>query len=242
MTSWRRRTSRHNGSLHRFIDRRFKAQEQQLAAALKLTGEDAERAGALVVGRFEDEALDVLHADAQAGPPLNDFSYAAAPDGAKCPFRGHMRKTNSRGVSDAKNGPVGPRGERTHIMARRGITYGQRKPRPPGADFPEDDRPQRDVGLLFMAYMADITERFEFTQAAWAGNPGFVAPHAGIDPVIGQRSNQPGTAELHWRDGQPGQDERSGYEAQYDSKTRVTLKGGEYSFAPSIGFLYEARS
>lgn len=209
----------------------FKEEEDRLAVALNLTGEDAERAGALAVGRFEDGTPVVLHCDAQAGHPTNDFNYDADPDGLKCPFRAHIRKTNPRGESDRKLGPVGPRSERTRIMARRGITYGQRKPRPAGADFPENDRPEKQVGLLFMAYMADIAEQFEFTQAAWAGNTDFVAAATGIDPIIGQRANTPNSPHVDWHD------HCSGHDGQLDFKTHVRLLGGEYFFAPSLSFL-----
>ena len=198
----------------------FKQAEDELAATLKLT-----------VGRFEDGTPVVTSSDPVAGNPVNDFNYDGDPDGRRCPFRAHIRKTNPRGESDAKNGPVGPRGERTRIMARRGITYGQRKPRPAGADFPENDRPETQVGLLFMAYMSNIAEQFEFTQAAWAGNADFVAPGVGIDPVIGQRLNAPGTSQVKWHD------EKSGHDGVYDFKTHIRLLGGDYFFAPSLSFL-----
>ena len=95
---------------------------------------------------------------------------------------------------------------------------------------PQDDLPEHNVGLLFMAYMANIQEQFEFTQAAWAGNGDFVRGNTGIDAVIGQRDNRAGTTDLKWHD------ERSGGEADFDFETAVTLQGGEYFFAPSIGF------
>ena len=120
-------------------------------------------------------------------------------------------------------------------MARRGITYGERRGTP-GDGFPEDDRPSGDVGLLFMAYMADITEQFEFTQAGWVNNADFVKPATGVDPVLSQRANRPGTpGDTKWTDG------RTGNTASYDFRTAVKLLGGEYFFAPSIGFLYDAR-
>lgn len=220
--------------------KKFKAQEDQLAEALKLPDADKERAGAMVVGRFEDGTPVVLHPDAQAGMPPNDFNYDGDAAGLLCPFRGHIRKTNPRSKTDP-GGPPGLKPERSRLMARRGITYGQRKPRPAGTDFPEDDLPEKDVGLLFMAYMADITEQFEFTQAAWAGNPDFQKPNTGIDAVIGQRGNRPGTADTKWQDGPGGPNGRTGHTADFDFKTSITLQGGEYFFAPSISFLHTAR-
>lgn len=209
----------------------FDAAEDELADALGLSGEDAERAGALVVGRFEDSTPVVTNCDAAAGKPGNDFNYDADPDGRQCPHRAHIRKTNPRGESDRLLGEVGGRSERTRIMARRGITYGQRAPRPAGADFPKTDRPTGQVGLLFMAYMSNVAEQFEFTQAGWAGNPGFAGHDTGIDGVIGQRSNAPGTPQTRWGDG------CSGKSADFDFTTHIRLLGGDYFFAPSLGFL-----
>lgn len=203
--------------------RRFKNQEDALAALLP--GSIPDRAGALIVGRFEDGTPAVLMKAPQAGDPLNDFNYVGDDDPAKsrCPFKAHIRKTNPRSVPEDAL-------ERSRIMARRGITYGQRMDREPGADFPEDDRPSKDVGLLFMAYMANIKEQFEFTQAAWVNNAEFQLPVTGIDAVIGQQPN-PSPAHNVWHD------EMTGIDATFDFKTCVSLKGGGYFFAPSISFL-----
>ena len=221
--------------------KRFKEQEDRLAALLELPQGDKERAGAMVVGRFEDGTPVVLHASAVAGKPLNDFDYGGDPAAVLCPFRGHIRKTNPRSKTDP-GGPPGLKPERSRLMARRGITYGRRQPRPPGRDFPEDDLPERDVGLLFMAYMADIAEQFEFTQAAWAGNPDFQQANAGIDAVIGQQANRPGTMDTHWQDGAGNGDGRSGHTAEFDFQTSISLQGGDYFFAPSVSFLRAAKA
>ena len=116
-------------------------------------------------------------------------------------------------------------------MARRGNTYGARRPNGEDGGFADDDRPSAGVGLLFMAYMADISEQFEFTQAAWAGNNNFKEPGTGIDAVIGQRDNVPHSTETNWHD------EVAQTDADLDFKTSIRLRGGEYFFAPSIGAL-----
>ncbi len=205
---------------------KFKLQEEELAAALGLTGDNEERAGALVVGRFENGTPVIVSGSEIAAAPPNDFNYSGVdednPDKTHCPFKSHIRKTNPRGQDE---------GERSRIMARRGITYGERAYRPEGADFRETDRPTGGVGLLFMAYMSDISEQFEFTQAAWAGNVNFENDETGIDGVIGQRDNRPGTRDVKWKDAY------AGLEADFDFKTSVRLMGGEYFFAPSISFL-----
>ena len=126
-------------------------------------------------------------------------------------------------------------------MARRGITYGP--PRPHNADGSEFDdaghEPEKDVGLLFMAYMASVEEQFEFTQQSWANNPGFVGninparphPPTGIDPIIGQSATAADfqhTYQDGWTSGAP----KTLSFAQF-----VTLQGGEYFFAPSLSFM-----
>lgn len=211
----------------------FKDGEAALGAKLGLTtvNDQDERAGAMIVGRFENGTPRVLECDAVDAAPPNDFNYDKDATGLQCPLRAHIRKTNPRGESDRKHGPVGPRGERTRIMARRGITYGQRAPRGPDGDFAKTDRPEGQVGLLFMAYMSNVAEQFEFTQVAWAGNTTFVERGTGADIVIGQRGNTPGTSETHWLETCSG---RSG---DHDVKVHVKLKGGDYFFAPSISFL-----
>lgn len=203
----------------------FKKQEDELATALKLAGDDRERAGALVVGRFEDGTPVVLHGEEQAGVPTNDFNYDGYGDDdpmtAKCPFKAHIRKTNPRTAGDA--------GERSRIMARRGITYGKRNRDSIDEDFSEHDQPTGKVGLLFMAYMSNISEQFEFTQSAWANNVDFKNQNTAVDPVIGQQPNGPG--DIDWTDA------RTASTAQFDFKTAIKLMGGAYFFAPSISFL-----
>lgn len=209
----------------------FKEQETALSAALGLAdGPFEERAGALLVGRFEDGSPVVLDPLATDLPPMNDFDFRADPEGRRCPFVAHIRKTNPRGESPfhlAKDFGFASttRQERSHIMARRGITYGTRNYDEATNDF--TDQPTGGVGLLFMAYMASIENQFEFTQATWANNPGFVTADVGVDPVMGQGP----VAKVKVGDGW------SGTEAELDLGRFVTLKGGEYFFAPSLEFL-----
>jgi deferrochelatase/peroxidase EfeB len=117
--------------------RAFKEHEQKLAEALKLPAEEAKRAGALVMGRFEDGTPLVLRDTADPAVSMeNDFTYDEDRDGQKCPFQAHIRKVNPRT-------PDVP-----HIV-RRGITYGEREKEP--KDNPSlADLPKKDVGLLFM--------------------------------------------------------------------------------------------
>lgn len=198
--------------------RDFKEREQQLAQTLGLTGEDAKRAGALVMGRFEDGTPVALQP--HAGRPTNDFTYNDDPHGEKCPLQAHIRKVNARQ-------PGTP-----HIV-RRGITYGERQKEP--KDHPSlEELPSDGVGLLFMCYQKSITQQFEVLQYLWANDPRVPrGQEPGIDPIIGQPGAN-GVGQQAW----PARwnDARKTHKP-FAFHSYVTLKGGEYFFAPSLNFL-----
>jgi deferrochelatase/peroxidase EfeB len=204
--------------------RAFKEHEQELAKALGLTGEDTKRAGALIMGRFEDGTPVVLQRTAgRAAPVPNDFDYDADPHGQKCPFLAHIRRVNPREKDIYKTAPR---------IVRRGITYGKREKEP--KDNPSlEELPSGGVGLLFMCYQKSIAEQFEYLQGRLANEPHFSEEQAGIDPIIGQ-PGKVGTPPQRW----PAQwgDPREKHKP-FDFHGFVTLKGGEYFFAPSIYFL-----
>ncbi|WP_431902696.1 Dyp-type peroxidase [Nonomuraea sp. bgisy101] len=198
--------------------RAFKEIEQDLADALGLTGADRDRAGAMLVGRFKDGTPVTSKARAGGGPVANDFTFDADP-GDKCPFSGHIRKTNPRFD-----------GIRNVLMARRGQTYGERSDQP-WDDAAPGTRPSAGVGLLFMAFNSSLENQFEFTQRDWANNPDFLNPATGHDPVIGQ-----GVRDIKvsfpkaW-----GKPEMSPPQTQIQQT--VTMLGGEYFFMPSLAYL-----
>ena len=214
----------------------FKQAERDLATKLGL--DDPERAGAMLVGRFEDGTPLTLQSEEGAhSPVMNDFDYDSDAAGSKCPYVAHIRTTNPRGSGGAPGGaPTDVAFERSHLMARRGQTYGHRTDDPNG-DVDPDDRPTGGVGLLFMAFNASVGNQFEFTQTAWADNPGF--PFAsptqpvGLDPVIGQGSRD-GSMRCPVRWGEGGGDNL----AEADQVPQaVTMRGGQYFFMPSLAFL-----
>lgn len=212
--------------------RGFHQAEARLAKALGLQREDTARAGAMMIGRFKDGTPLVLQqADGANAPVPNNFDYLDDAGGAKCPFHSHIRKTNPRGESGALGASIEQ--ERAHLMPRRGITYGKRTRHPNAATRRAGELPTQGVGLLFMAYQSNIARQFEFTQAAWANNPAFVkaAPRTGIDPLIGQGPAGGQRCPLHW-----GGTAASPRKA-VDFRGFVTMKGGEYFFAPSISAL-----
>ena len=219
----------------------FKEKEEKLAEFLGLPSEtenegEHERAGALVVGRFENGVPVLLSKteDNDALRDVNNFNYASDPQGTKCPFQGHIRKTNPRGDTGFDGDQVNE-GERRRRITRRGITYGKRKL---GSDNRPtlEDRPTKGVGLLFMCFQSSIPDQFGFMQVQWVNNPDFARPivqpgpppDTGLDPVIGQGTS----SKQHWPPtwGDPATKD-------FDFAGFVTHKGGEYFFAPSIPFL-----
>ena len=202
----------------------FKKAEKVLGFNLGLSGEDAERAGAMIVGRFEDGTpVEVSDTNGILGKAtFNNFDYDPN-DSSKCPYHAHIRKTNPR--SD-----IGVKEALTHIMARRGIPFGNRKDNP--NDGIIENKPEGGVGLLFMSYQADISNQFELIQRTWANEVNFSKDNTGIDLIIGNGKAQYPSANnypLNWGKAKNEQIET------FDKF--VTLKGGEYFFAPSIPFL-----
>ena len=212
----------------------FKRQEQVLATKLNFVGsEKRELAGALVVGRFEDGTPATLSDEAKGATPPNDFNYENDV-GSRCPFHAHIRKVNPRHPGVA---------ERAHIMPRRGIPFTDvpRKVHPsdlPGsvdlADFDANvkpDLPTGGVGLLFMAYNASLTNQFVFTQQSWANKKDFPSAGVGADPVIGQGSGTSVAQTWHedW-------DDPASITQPLNFANFVTMRGGEYFFAPSLTF------
>jgi Dyp-type peroxidase family len=204
--------------------RGFKKREKELAVALGLSGDDIERAGAMVVGRFEDGTPLILSDKASdPNPTPNNFRYVDDPVGLKCPIHAHVRKINPR-----LKGTLAEEAEqRSHLMARRGIPFGD-----PDRDFDnEDSFPNHGVGLLFMAYNQSIPRQFEVTQQFWANDSGFPGDAESIDMIIGQGAGSR-TPTWHPHYGAAG-DEK----ADFTFKDFVSMRGGGYFFAPSIGFL-----
>ena len=176
-------------------------------------------AGAYAMGRFQD-GTPVTLSDEPLGEknPANIFGYDDDMQGSRCPFHAHIRKTNPRGDTNRIFGEDLEK-ERSHRIARRGITYGER-----GKD--------KEVGLLFLCYQADIRNQFEFQQTAWSNEIQFVRQGTALDPTIGQGTQFPGGQQWPKRYGAAA----AGFE-RFDFRRFVTLLGGEYFFAPSIGFL-----
>ncbi len=175
---------------------------------------DRELAGAYLVGRFPD-GFPVSEKATPEGADKdipNNFNFSADTDGLKCPFQAHIRKTNPRGDTTRLGGTL--KQERTHRISRRAISY----------------ESKGKVGLLFLCVQSNIENQFEFMQSAWVNAPGFVQsePPTGLDPVVGQGK----TVKQQWP-AKYGSDKK----VPLSLKQSVHMKGGEYFFMPSMGFL-----
>jgi Dyp-type peroxidase family len=204
---------------------KFKDKMEKLAVALELTGDDVKRAEALIIGRFKD-GTPVVSSRTNEGPferVPNNFNYDEDPHGLKCPLHAHIRKVNPR-----RKDKLLP------LIVRRGVTYDDRVKGPEEEPSP-GIFPEKNVGLLFVCYQNNIRKNFEFLQLEWANNPekpnGPEGQSSGTDPVIGQ-AKRPLHQKWPTRWGEP-----CNINDTFRFHDCVTLKGGEYFFAPSIRFL-----
>jgi Dyp-type peroxidase family len=208
----------------------FHAREAECGAA---TGLGEELAGAMAVGRFED-GTPVVDTNVAGQKYDNDFMFESQdPEGFRCPAHSHIRKVNPRGTTPSTNLEK----ERRHRIVRRGIPYGKPMPDLCGPDEPSDPNPAADRGLLFMCFQANIEKQFEFIQRTWVDNPNFpdsvlrpFEDKTGDDPLIGQARNK----KQRWP---KTYGEESAGRTKFNFEAAVTLKGGEYFFAPSKPFL-----
>jgi Dyp-type peroxidase family len=190
----------------------FRAAEDKLAAAL---GVGREQAGARIVGRFRDGSPLTKKDEPGLTPPDdNNFDYAGQhdADGSRCPFHAHIRK-------------VRPRPDQRERMVRRGVPYGAYDPADEGMEYPE-----AGSGLLFLSFQRNIQSQFGGIQTEWANNAHFPKDFVGMDPLIGQGWNPLGQAwPVKWGDPTKGT-------IQQELGKLVTMKGGEFFFAPSLPF------
>ena len=212
----------------------FNRSVQRLAAELCVA---PELAGAYTVGRFKDGtpvALSEQPTSAGEYSKKNDFDFSNDAGGARCPFHAHVRKANPRGTTPLTS----LEGEKRRRIARRGIPYGP--PMTGVADnLPIDDNPSTPRGLLFLCFQANIEDQFEFIQRTWVDNKhfptsvlsnGLLQRDTGDDPLIGQDRDEAQRWPKAW--GVPERGKKT-----INVEAAVTLRGGEYFFAPSIPFL-----
>lgn len=87
----------------------------------------------------------------------------------------------------------------------------------PYGERKEPDLPETGVGLLFLCFQRAIGVGFFLMQKKWANAPDFPQPGAGLDALIGQPAAGNAMARF------------------------ITLKGGEFLFAPSLKYFERLR-
>ena len=181
--------------------------------------------GARLVGRWPGGAPLVLSPDYD-DPALSnatDFLYHGRdPEGIRCPFGAHVRRSNPRDSLDPDPGSqasidVGNR----HRLLRRGREYG---PVATTGDLTAraDDGAER--GLQFVCLSANISRQFEFVQHTWVNNPKFDGLYQDPDPLVARHDE----SACFTIPRNPVRTRLSGL-PQF-----VTVVGGAYFFLPGI--------
>ncbi|MCU1236859.1 MAG: Dyp-type peroxidase family, partial [Candidatus Solibacter sp.] len=186
-------------------------------------GGGKEKLAAKLTGRWRDGTPLELSPDAPDPALVRDknrntaFTYAADPNGARCPVGAHIRRAHPRDAFGFNGGLV----NRRRIM-RRGLPYG---------DYVPEGQPVRDDderGIIFMALNASIFRQFEFVQQQWIEYGNDARQGNDKDPLVG---NNDGTGRFMVQ----------GSAAPKDAPflcaalpTFIELRGGDYFFLPSL--------
>ncbi len=152
----------------------------------------------------------------------NNFTYRPEdPQGFRCPFSSHIRRTNPRD-SLGQDAEESIKSSRRRRLLRRGVVYGDSLPE---GVTEEDGQPR---GLLFFCINANIRRQFEFVQQSWVNAPTFNGLYDERDPLVGYNPDgSPRTMVI-------SQDPLS---RSLSLPNFVTLKGGAYFFLPSFSAL-----
>ena len=146
-----------------------------------------------------------------------DFDYGDAiryPNGSRCPYGSHVRRTNPRGAQIV---------QRVANFSRRLIRRGM----PYGAAFDPKNPDTEERGLLGNFIGASLGAQFEAMSCDWV-NVGLQDPRVtgSNDPLIGANAIETGWFDLLLK---------SGATIRLRSLPRfVTTRGGAYTFLPSI--------
>jgi Dyp-type peroxidase family len=122
-------------------------------------------------------AAELMGRDRQGRPLVrpgsnsNRFTYLADPDGRRCPLHAHVRRANPRRLQHEMVA-----GEREPRILRRSVSYGPRS---------DEDGPDAERGLMFMAFNADIAEQFEVVQRWLAGGHATHTSSGIACPIVG---------------------------------------------------------
>lgn len=171
----------------------------------------AEWIGAKMVGRWMDGSSLVRNPykpatqDNPKERPDNDFLFGKEdPQGMRCPFGSHIRRSYPRESQDPKSKTQIAITNR-HRILRAGRVY----------------HDKGKEGLLFVCLNGDIERQFEFIQQTWTNNSTFHGLDGEVDPLFNMRDG--GQYTIPMRDGSRCVEGLGSF---------ITTRGGEYFFLP----------
>jgi|LakMenE01Jun11ns_1017448.scaffolds.fasta_scaffold9957886_4 deferrochelatase/peroxidase EfeB len=202
----------------------FNEKIKELAGKLENLGADShpkketeQLVKAYTMGRFQNGRPVMIYSSPdsleQSGVDLNNFNYGKGNDFKetsrwKCPFHAHIRKMNSRAISDNVHSGTykdKPDNQRQRRIVRRGTTYGLPKENQTSLlsqTTKENLRHYKSLseklgvktevgkeGLLFFCFQSDIHAQFEKLQDYANDNNFGTNPFGklGADPILGQQ-------------------------------------------------------
>jgi Dyp-type peroxidase family len=193
--------------------------------------------GAKIIGRWPGGsplAVSPDHNDT-AKEQENHFAYwKEDPDGMKCPFGAHIRRTNPRDKLFGRTQQVSIEMIRKHQIIRRGRSYGLplvESMAPKDVLAAQEDGGER--GIAFICLAGNLSRQFEFLQNVWVRTPTLAGLFKDADPLIAARQG----------DGEPLNDQftcpAGPIRRKYKGMSQFTrLVGGAYFFLPGIKALH----
>lgn len=230
-----RQLQQHVGRFWEFVRR--KAGEMHVAERFPDADDPVMLLAAKMVGRWPGGAPLALspHRDDPALAEADVFDYSDDPDGMRCPFGSHVRRSNPRnwflGPNPSQSMDIASR----HRILRRGRAYGpplERTMDTARLAHKRDDNVER--GLHFLCLNANIERQFEVAQHNWLNNPKFGGLHGGADPVVGDHDPETSARDLPREFLIPAAPARC---RVTDLQRFVTVRGGAYFFMPSLAAL-----
>lgn len=160
---------------------------------------------------------------------LTDFTFRADPQGAKCPFGAHLRRSNTRDMLDpyfSSDDPkkwMGSALNNRRRMLRRGLPYGP-------ADAETDDT--REHGIVMLAGCASLFRQFEFVQQQWLQYGLDFNQGSDVCPIIGNHGGNHGRDSKFVIAADPGSGKPPFFATGMPQF--VEVRGGDYFFIPSM--------
>ena len=173
-------------------------------------------------GRTADKVTNFNYAD--------DTQEDGCDVGSRCPFQAHIRKTNPRGDT-MRFIPGGARA----TSPSSGTTASCAEASPSGSNHRPEPSPLGRSASSSPASRATSGTSSSSCNSTWSNSLHFIRQQTGLDPISGQGEQLIGGQRWPSKYG-----DDSAAKVQFDFSPYVKLLGGEYFFAPSVGFLSES--